>query len=254
MSGPEPPFGDRPWGARRGPFDALPEPPAPPPRRYGRYVALLALLILVLITINTIVTKPNGAKGVPPGEPVPPFAVPLATSNLTGDADVATAADQGALGRVPACRLRGPRILNVCELYEHGPLVLVLFVNGGSCTRVLSDVQSLLPSFPGVNFAAVALGGDHRSVSRLIRARGLSFPIGVDRDGALLPRYKVASCPQITFVYPGGIVESAALLTRPAPAVLRARVQELVNESHARERTRTSPATTPTTATTATGR
>ena len=34
----------------------------------------------------------------------------------------------------------------------------------------------------------------------------------------------MASCPQVTFAYPGGVVQSAALLTRPSPAALRARL------------------------------
>ena len=96
----------------------------PEPRRlprYGGYAGLLALLILVLITINTIVTKPNGVKGLAPGEQLPPFAVPLALGSLNGDADTATHADEGAAGRVPACKERGPQILNVCQLYEQAP-------------------------------------------------------------------------------------------------------------------------------------
>ena len=64
--------------------------------RYGGYVGLLVVLILVLITINTIVTKPNGVKGLAHGERLPPFAVPLALGSLSGDADTATHADDGA--------------------------------------------------------------------------------------------------------------------------------------------------------------
>lgn len=240
MSDPERPAGDGAPGrlGERGPFDLGHELPEPPlrPQRYGRYVGLLAVLILVLITINTIVTKPNGAKGVLPGQTVPPFAVPLATSNLGGDSDVATAAGQGGLGRVPACQLRGPRILNVCQLYEHAPLVLALFIDGGSCPNVLGDIEAVLPSFPSVHFAAVALGGNHGSVGHLVRTRGLTFPVGIDPDGALLARYKVASCPQITFIYEGGVVQSPALLSRPGQAILRTRVQALIDASKARAR------------------
>jgi hypothetical protein len=58
--------------------------------------------------------------------------------------------------------------------------------------------------------------------------------VGLDRDGSLLPLYKVATCPQVTFAYPGGVVESPALLTRPPIATLRARVRELVAASRAR--------------------
>jgi hypothetical protein len=202
--------------------------------RYGRYVGLLALVILVLITLNTILTKPNGSAGVAPGQRLPPFAAPLALGNLSGAVDVARAADQGAAGRVPACQERGPEILNVCQLYERGPVVLALFVNAGSCAAVLSDMQSLAPSFPGVQFAAVAVKSDRRGVRRLIRARGLSMPMGLDEDGRLLALYKVASCPQLSFAYQGGIVQSTAQLGRPSYQTLRRRVSELVAASRAR--------------------
>jgi hypothetical protein len=204
------------------------------PPRYGRYVGLLALVILALITLNTILTKPNGATGVAPGHELPPFAAPLASGDLSGAVDVATAADQGSAGRVPACQERGPQILNLCELYERGPVVLALFVNGGSCPAVVSDMQSLRRSFPGVQFAAVAIKADRRAVRALIRRRGLSLPIGLDGDGRLLPLYKVASCPQVSFAYPGGIVQSRALLSRPSYGTLHRRVSELVAAARAR--------------------
>jgi len=208
--------------------------PAPRPPRYGRYVGLLAIVILLLITINTIVTKPNGARGVDVGHNLPPFAVPLAQSGLNGDADIATRAGEGSRGKVAACAERGAQILNVCQLYEHGPVVLALFVNAGSCPAVLGDMQSLAPSFPGVQFAAVALRPDRAGLRRMLRSRGLRLPVGVDRDGSLLALYKVATCPQVSFAYPGGVVQSRALLVRPPLATLRARIAALVAASRAR--------------------
>jgi hypothetical protein len=202
--------------------------------QYGRYAGLLALLILALITVNTIVTKPNGATGIEPGHGLAPFAVPLASGTLNGDANVATGPDQGTAGRVPACTVRGPQILNICQLYERGPVVLVLFVDGGSCPAVLSDLQALAPSFPGVQFAGVAIKGSRGAVRSLVRSRGLTIPVGIDRDGVLAGLYKVASCPQVSFAYPGGVVQSRALLTRPALATLRARVSQLVAAARAR--------------------
>ena len=44
----------------------------------------------------------------------------------------------------------------------------------------------------------------------------------------------MVSCPQVSFAYPGGVVQSKALLERPAPATLRARVSELVQAARAR--------------------
>jgi hypothetical protein len=192
------------------------------------------VIVLILITINTIVTKPNGATGIPPGQTVPPFAVPLVQAKLKGEADVATHANDGAAGRVPACSLRSAEILNVCQLYEGRPVVLALFVDAGSCPGVLDDLQSLSGEFPSVRFAAVAIKGQRSSLRTLMRAHGLSIPIGIDSDGALAILYKIASCPQITFVYPGGVVQSPALLRRVPLAALRERVAGLVTASRAR--------------------
>jgi hypothetical protein len=192
-------------------------------------------VILALITINTLMTKPNGARGIAQGQAIPPFAVPLALGSLDGDADIATGPDQGAAGRVPACAERGPQILNVCQLYERGPVVLALFVNGGSCPAVLSDMQALAPAFPKVSFAAVAIKGERGSLLRLIRERGLSrVQVGFDSDGVLTGMYKMASCPQVSFVLPGGVVQSPALLAAPSRATLRTRVSELVAAAAAR--------------------
>jgi hypothetical protein len=134
-------------------------PPASTAQRYGRYVGALGIVILVLITINTLLTKPNGAAGIRPGQPLAPFAVPLATGSLNGDADIATRPNQGLAGKVPACQERKAGVLNICQLYERGPVVLALFVNGGGCQEVLEQLQRLTTSFPSVQFAAVAIEG-----------------------------------------------------------------------------------------------
>ena len=135
---------------------------------------------------------------------------------------------------MPACTVRGPQILNMCQLYERAPVVFVLFVDGGSCPAILGDLQALAPSFPGVQFAGVAIRGSRSAVRRLVRSRGLSLPVGIDRDGVLAGLYKLGSCPQVSFAYPGGVVQSPALLARPSRATLRARVSELVAASRAR--------------------
>ena len=208
---------------------------------YGRYVGVLGVLALVLITINTIVTKPNGATGIPVGRLVAPFAVPLVDSALKGEADVATHANDGLAGRVPACSLRSAEILNICQLYEQGPVVFALFVGGGSCPDILGDLQSLVREFPQVRFAAVSIRGDRTGLRRLVRSRGLTFPVGIDKDGALAVLYKVASCPQVSFVDRGGLVQSPALLRRVPLATLRTRVNALLEASQARAASAATP-------------
>lgn len=205
------------------------------PRRYGRYVGVLGLVILVLLAINAALTKPNGAKGIETGHVIPPFAAPLASGSLNGDVNVATHANEGSAGKTPACDVRGAGVLNVCALYAGRPLVLALFVDGGSCAAVLGDMQALAVTFGGVSFAAVAIKGERTPLRKLMREQGLTrVQVGFDSDGVLTGLYKMASCPQVSFVLPGGVVQSPALLSTPSRAALRARVAELVAASVAR--------------------
>jgi hypothetical protein len=204
--------------------------------RYARYTGLLGVLVLALVIVSTLLSKSNDATGIPPGHRLPPFAVPLVVGDLEGDADIATRPDQGSNGRVPACAERGAQILNVCQLYEQGPVVLALFVDGGACTAILREMQTLVPQFPAVRFAAVAIAEGRGQLRRLMRSLRLTLPVGIDKDGALVSSYKVFSCPQIDFAYRGGVVQSRALLRSPSLASLRSRVVALVAASRARER------------------
>jgi hypothetical protein len=207
-------------------------------QRQGRWIGLLAIVILVLITINTIVTPSNGLAGIAPGAHMPPFAAPLASGNLQGSVNIATRAHRDFAHERPACTVRGPQILNICQLYAQGPVVLALFIDSGSCGDVLGEMQALVRTgghrFSSVRFAAVAIKGERDSLRALVRSRGLTFPIGVDSEGVLPAVYKMASCPQITFAYPGGVVQSKALLVTPSLAELRKRVSELLTATAAR--------------------
>jgi hypothetical protein len=219
---------------RRPPASPTQQRPGATSPRYGRYVGAVAIVLLALIAINTLLTTPNGSTGVTPGKPLPPFAVPLATGTLNGDADVATRPNEGRLGRQPACSVRGPEIVNICALYERGPVVLVLFANADACPRTLNTLAQALPAFPGVQAAAVAVRGNRGDLRRLVAAHGWPFPVGWDRDGALVNLYRDAVCPQLTFAYPGGTAQGRALLRAPTLAALRARLSLLVSQSRAR--------------------
>ena len=82
------------------------------------------------------------------GLQLPPFAAPLALGPLDGDVNVARKPDQGAAGKRPACTVRGPGILNSCELGERGPFALAfLATRGAQCTREL-DVLAARPAAP----------------------------------------------------------------------------------------------------------
>lgn len=202
--------------------------------RFASYAGLIGVAVLVLVVITTLLAKSNDASGIAPGRRLPPFAVPLALGTLQGAANIATRAHQGSAGNVPACSVRRSQVLNLCALYERGPVVLALFVDAGSCPAVLSDMQTLSRSFPQVRFAAVSIKGERSQLRRLVRTRGLTLPVGIDEEGTLVSLYKVFSCPQVDFAYPGGVVQRRALLQTPSLAGLRARVGSLLAASRAR--------------------
>lgn len=199
-----------------------------------RYIAVVGLIALFAFALYTTLSRQTAVSGVPAGRRLPPFAAPLAVGGLSGDVNVATRANQGSAGRRPACSVRGAGILNICQLYEQGPVVLALFIDGGSCPNALRSIQRLAPSFPQVRFAAVAVKGETGPVAHLVRKLGLGYPVGVDRDGVLGALYQMQGCAQITFAKPGGIVQGQPLLEQPSDALLRERIDKLLGGTHAR--------------------
>jgi hypothetical protein len=195
---------------------------------YARYIAIGGIAILLVVLVVVLVSKPKVLTGIKPGTQVPAFAVPLSSGDVNGTADTAVHAKEGLRGKVPACKERGAGILNICELYERGPVVLALFIDSGSCANVLSEMQAASRRFPEVSFAAVALKGKRPEIKELVRSRQLSIPVGFDEEGAVGVLYRVLVCPQLSFISPGGKVQSKALLEEPSPAVLDERVSTLV--------------------------
>ena len=169
----------------------------------GRWlVGVVGVVVLAYITVNTLRTEGLDPRGLERGARLPPFAMPLAASAGKDEyANIATRADSGPEGKVPACTVRGPDVLNVCELIERGPVVLVFVVtDAGDCADQLDVVDRVAPRFPRVGFAAVALHEDLDDLRRRLRERRWSVPVGYDRDGAVGNLYGVgAVCPLFTF-------------------------------------------------------
>ena len=197
-----------------------PGPPRPPAgtSRYTWIVGVAALLVLAYITLNTLGTDKPGSRGIEAGKPMPPFAVPLATSDLSGDAQV---------DPEKACGVRGPKILNSCELADRGPVVLAFFATRSKrCERQVDVLERVRRRFPDVGFAAVSVRGNRDDVRRLVRTRGWRMPVGYDHDGAVSNAYAVAVCPTITFVRRGGKVAGTSL-SMLGEAALARRVKAL---------------------------
>ena len=175
-------------------------------------VAVFGLMVIVLL--NGARTEGPGSRGVPEGEDLPPFAVPLAIGGPDKDANVSESAQDG----VPAaCEVRGAGILNICELAERGPVALAFFATRSD--RCEDQVDALDAAAPeGIQVAAVAIRGSQAQAAAAARTRGWELPVGWDRDGAVANAYAVAICPTITFARRGGEVvdTSFELLGREA--------------------------------------
>lgn len=218
-------------GARPADRATTPAPPArrplaPQGRHYVWVVGAGAIVLILVLLISTIQHgTQRGARGVPPGEVIPPFAVPLAAGTLDGDANIAKKAGEGQAGDRPACAVRGPEILNGCALREAGPFVLAFFtVRNRDCVAEIDAMQSVRAQLPGVQMAAIAIRGERDDLRDLVRRHGWSFPVGYDRDGALANAYHVQVCPQLTFARRGGaVMETTFGKLAPAELVTKAR-------------------------------
>jgi hypothetical protein len=181
-------------------------------RRYGWLAAAAAFALIVYVSLNTLRSDHVSSRGPKPHSRVPPFAAPLALGHVDGDVNVARKAGEGEAGNRPACSVRGPGILNSCQLAERGPFVLAfLATRGTKCTRQLDVLERARVAHPAVQIAAVAIRGDRDDLRALVRSHGWRFPVAYDHDGILANLLGVAVCPLIVYALPGGIVQESTV-------------------------------------------
>jgi len=181
-------------------------------RRYGWFLALVAVVLLVYVSLNTLRSEHVGSQGPKVGSRLAPFAAPLALGGVNGDVNIARKAGQGSAGDKPACSVRGPGILNSCELAERGPFLLAFVATrGAQCTRELDRLERVSARHPHVQVAAVFIRGDRDDLRTLVRKHGWRFAVAWDHDGILANLFGVAACPQLTYALPGGIVQATSV-------------------------------------------
>lgn len=180
-------------------------------RRYGWFLALVGVALIAYVSLNTLRSDHVGSTGLKVGSQLPPFAAPLALGSVNGDVNVARKAGQGSAGAKPACSVRGPGILNSCQLAERGPFVLAFMATrGAQCARQLDVLQRVLPRHPDLQVAAVSIRGNRSDLRGLVRRHGWRFPVAWDHDGILANLFGVAVCPQLTYALPGGAVQATS--------------------------------------------
>ena len=193
-------------------------------RPYRRMIGAIGIGIAIVISALLFITRGVGPVGITPGHRLHWFVAPLATSHLTGDANLA-----------PRCDAAQPdkRALNVCPwLANRGPLVIGFFVPGSSdCTRQINTIQTVSARFrPGtVQFAAVAVRTGPSQSAALVRQHRWTIPVAYDRDGAVGSVYGVQVCPMLELAYRGGLVGYRLVGDQwQAPAALTTKVRALL--------------------------
>jgi AhpC/TSA family len=211
---------------------------------------VVGLLFLILVAVAGLHTLNGGGSEAtlgldrqPPRWPLPEFAVPDAAGSLEGDANVAQD-DCGSSAipcpeqppRRPACEIRVPGAIRVCDLFDR-PLVISFWFTkgGGDCAGQQDAVDAVYRRYLGrVNFLSLNVRDDRDTVRELIRRNGWRMPVGYDRDGAVASLYRVGGCPTFAYVYPGGTLESASS-GELTPQQLGDRVEGLLAATRAAE-------------------
>ncbi len=210
------------------------ESPPPGDERGSRRRPLVATLIPLLalaallgwVAWNGIKTDSGSSRGPAAGTQMPPFAAPIASSSLDGDVNVARTGGEGAAGARPACGVRGPDVLNSCDLVAQAPAAIAFITAGdGRCADELSRLEEAARG-TGVRVAAVIVRGKREEARALVAARGWRAPVAWDRDGVLANLYGVAVCPQVVYLRRGGEVQGVAVGTSAREATGEA-LQEL---------------------------
>jgi len=191
----------------------------------NRYSLIVGLIFLILIGLATLRTLSGGSEDTlglevqPARWPLPEFAVPVATSNLEGDANIyqddcgsSTLPCSEDPPRVPACRITTPGAIRVCDLFGRPLVISFWFGTESGCERQQDVVSTVAARYRGqVNFLSLDVRDSRGSVRELVRERGWRMPVGFDRDGAVAALYRVGGCPTFAYAYPGGTLESASI-------------------------------------------
>jgi hypothetical protein len=214
-----------------------------------RYSIVVGLLFVAIVAVALINGVPGGSgtlglDELPARWALPEFAVPDAAGKLEGDANVAQ--DDCLVGslpcppdsrRTPACQVRTPGAIRVCDFFDRPLVISFWFSKGGNCVDQQDVVSRVYSRYRGrVGFLSVDIRDDRDAVRDLIRQRGWKMPVGYDRDGAAAGLYRVGGCPTFAYAYPGGTLESASIGDLDA-GELSERVERLLKATRTAEGT-----------------
>jgi hypothetical protein len=215
--------------------------------RYSIAVGLIFLALIAVATIHTLTGNGGedtlGLDKQPTRWPLPEFAVPAASGQLEGDANIYQD-DCGSASlpcsedppRVPACQITTPGAIRVCDLFDRPLVISFWFGTENRCERQQGVVSTVAARYRGrVNFLSLDVLDSRESVGELVREQGWQMPVGFDRDGAVAALFRVALCPTFAYAYPGGTLQSAGI-GQLGVGGLSQHVEELLNATRVAER------------------
>ena len=161
---------------------------------YVTVVGVAFVVVIVLALVNMLRTEDSGTVGIGDvgrGEPVPKFAVPVASSDLDGDANI---------DPKQACKVEGADVIRVCDYFDRPLVMSFWFTKGGSQCIDQQDVfdDVTLDYKRRLGALSINVRDDRDDVRSLIEEHGWKVPAGYDRDGAVSNIYRVGGCP--TFI------------------------------------------------------
>lgn len=192
---------------------------------YVTVVGVAFVVVIVLALVNMLRTEDSGTVGIGDvgrGEPVPKFAVPVASSDLDGDANI---------DPKQACKVEGADVIRVCDYFDRPLVMSFWFTKGGSQCIDQQDVfdEVALRYKRRLGGLSINVRDDRDDVRSLIEEHGWKVPAGYDRDGAVSNIYRVGGCPTFIYVRKGGVMKNATI--GPASAEeLNAQIRSLLNE------------------------
>lgn len=177
------------------------------PFSYVAVVGIAFLIIVIVVLFSMMKSTESGTVGIGQvgiGEQAAPFAVPIATSDLEGDANIDP--DQ-------ACSVAGDDVLRVCDYFDRPLVISFWFTKGASSCIDQQDVfdEVALRFRKQVGFISINIRDDRDRVRELIEEHGWRVTVGFDQDGAVSNIYRVGGCPTFLFYRTGGTLERAEI-------------------------------------------
>lgn len=198
--------------------------PEKKPFNYMTVVGIVFLIVVLVALFNMLKTTESGTVGIGDvglGDKAAPFAVPLAMSDLDGDANVDPS---------EACSVKGSDVLRICD-YFNRPLVMSFWFTKGASSCI--DEQDVFEEVAAkyrrqAGFVSINVRDDRDRVRELIEEHGWKVPVGYDRDGAVSNIYRIGGCPTYLFFRKGGVLEDT-IIGDASSGELDAQVRSLIN-------------------------